>query len=202
MYPTAHTPVPNQRVEVHAGFCGSGTLLFTHPAEKDAQLRFFVVVTRKNTNSCHSAVLQCRFCSFMLCSAPFNGVCVLRHFQSSLFSNRPSLLAFPTRRAMSLKSAMRILVLWNMSHSWGFGALALVPKYAELSWLVVARTQELMTQTNVFARILRKEIPCKFIHEDDKCVAFNDPQGPVHFLVIPKQGIASLAAVQDSIWPL
>ncbi len=31
-------------------------------------------------------------------------------------------------------------------------------------------------------------------------MAFNDmnPQGPVHFLVIPKQGIASLAAAQDS----
>jgi len=40
----------------------------------------------------------------------------------------------------------------------------------------------------VFAKILNKEIPSKFIHEDEKCVAFHDlsPQAPTHFLVIPR----------------
>ena len=40
----------------------------------------------------------------------------------------------------------------------------------------------------IFTKILNKEIPSKFIHEDDKCVAFHDisPQAPVHFLVIPR----------------
>jgi diadenosine tetraphosphate (Ap4A) HIT family hydrolase len=41
---------------------------------------------------------------------------------------------------------------------------------------------------NVFARILRGEIPCDKIYEDDFALAFHDihPQAPVHVLVIPK----------------
>jgi diadenosine tetraphosphate (Ap4A) HIT family hydrolase len=41
---------------------------------------------------------------------------------------------------------------------------------------------------NIFARILRGEIPCKKVYEDDFALAFHDinPQAPVHLLVIPK----------------
>ena len=41
---------------------------------------------------------------------------------------------------------------------------------------------------NVFAKILRGEIPCKKVYEDDFALAFHDinPQAPVHVLVIPK----------------
>ena len=41
---------------------------------------------------------------------------------------------------------------------------------------------------NIFARILRGEIPCKKVHEDAFSLAFHDinPQAPVHVLVIPK----------------
>ena len=41
---------------------------------------------------------------------------------------------------------------------------------------------------NIFAKILREEIPSKKIHEDAYCIAFNDiaPAAPVHVLVIPK----------------
>ena len=41
---------------------------------------------------------------------------------------------------------------------------------------------------NIFARILRGELPCKKIHEDDHTLAFHDinPQTPTHALVIPK----------------
>jgi histidine triad (HIT) family protein len=41
---------------------------------------------------------------------------------------------------------------------------------------------------NIFARILRGEIPCKKVHEDTWSLAFHDisPQAPVHVLVIPK----------------
>lgn len=48
---------------------------------------------------------------------------------------------------------------------------------------------------NVFARILRKEVPCKVVYEDDRCLAFGDvaPQAPTHVLVIPKEPIATLA---------
>lgn len=41
---------------------------------------------------------------------------------------------------------------------------------------------------NIFARILRGEIPCKKIAEDEHALAFHDiaPQAPLHALVIPK----------------
>lgn len=48
---------------------------------------------------------------------------------------------------------------------------------------------------NVFARILRGEIPCKRVYEDAHALAFHDiaPQAPVHVLVIPKGRYVSVA---------
>ncbi|WP_426955929.1 histidine triad nucleotide-binding protein [Muricoccus radiodurans] len=48
---------------------------------------------------------------------------------------------------------------------------------------------------NIFARILRGEIPCKRVHETPHALAFHDinPQAPVHVLVIPKGPYVSLA---------
>jgi len=42
--------------------------------------------------------------------------------------------------------------------------------------------------TNIFAKILRGEIPCDKVYEDEHALAFNDiaPKAPVHVLVIPK----------------
>ncbi|MEO6093776.1 MAG: histidine triad nucleotide-binding protein [Novosphingobium sp.] len=42
--------------------------------------------------------------------------------------------------------------------------------------------------TNIFARILRGELPCDKVYEDDHAIAFRDirPQAPVHVLVIPR----------------
>ena len=42
--------------------------------------------------------------------------------------------------------------------------------------------------SNIFAKILRGEIPCKKVYEDEYALAFNDvhPQAPTHILVIPK----------------
>ena len=42
--------------------------------------------------------------------------------------------------------------------------------------------------SNVFARILRGELPCKKVYEDDFALAFHDirPLTPIHVLVIPK----------------
>jgi histidine triad (HIT) family protein len=41
---------------------------------------------------------------------------------------------------------------------------------------------------NIFARILRGEIPCRKVYEDEWALAFHDinPQAPTHVLVIPK----------------
>jgi histidine triad (HIT) family protein len=49
-------------------------------------------------------------------------------------------------------------------------------------------------RSNVFARILRGEIPCRKVHEDEHVLAFHDinPQAPVHILVIPKGAYVSL----------
>jgi diadenosine tetraphosphate (Ap4A) HIT family hydrolase len=48
---------------------------------------------------------------------------------------------------------------------------------------------------NVFARILRGEIPCRKVAEDAFSLAFYDiaPQAPVHVLVIPKGRYVSLS---------
>lgn len=47
----------------------------------------------------------------------------------------------------------------------------------------------------IFSKIIRKEIPAEFVHEDDQCIAIKDTnaQAPVHILVIPKKPIAKLA---------
>lgn len=53
--------------------------------------------------------------------------------------------------------------------------------------------------SNIFAKILRGEIPNSTVYEDDHVLAFHDinPQAPVHVLVIPKgpyQTMADFAA--------
>ncbi len=49
--------------------------------------------------------------------------------------------------------------------------------------------------TNIFARILRGEIPCKKVFENEHALAFHDinPQAPIHVLVIPRSPYISLA---------
>jgi diadenosine tetraphosphate (Ap4A) HIT family hydrolase len=49
--------------------------------------------------------------------------------------------------------------------------------------------------SNIFAKILRGEIPCKKVHEDAWALAFHDinPQAPVHVLVLPKGKYCSFA---------
>ena len=49
----------------------------------------------------------------------------------------------------------------------------------------------------LFCKIINGEIPSKKLYEDEKILAFYDisPIAPVHFLVIPKQHIASVAAI-------
>jgi histidine triad (HIT) family protein len=47
---------------------------------------------------------------------------------------------------------------------------------------------------NIFAKILRGEIPCRRAYEDDHALAFHDinPLAPVHVLVIPKGDYVSM----------
>ncbi len=50
-------------------------------------------------------------------------------------------------------------------------------------------------RNNIFAKILRGEIPCDTVYEDDFALAFRDihPQAPIHVLVIPKGPYVSMA---------
>jgi histidine triad (HIT) family protein len=56
----------------------------------------------------------------------------------------------------------------------------------------------------IFKKIIDKEISADIVYEDDHCLAFRDvaPQAPTHVLVIPKQEIASLDALDDADAPL
>ena len=49
-------------------------------------------------------------------------------------------------------------------------------------------------RNNVFAKILRGELPCQRVYEDEFALAFNDirPLAPVHVLVIPKGDYVAL----------
>ncbi len=48
-------------------------------------------------------------------------------------------------------------------------------------------------ESNIFARILRGELPCRKVYEDEHALAFHDinPVAPVHILVIPKGSYVS-----------
>lgn len=48
---------------------------------------------------------------------------------------------------------------------------------------------------NIFARILRGEVPCRKVFENSHALAFHDvaPQAPVHVLVVPKGRYVSFA---------
>jgi len=54
-------------------------------------------------------------------------------------------------------------------------------------------------QDCIFCKIVRGEIPSRKVYEDDEIFAFHDinPAAPVHFMIIPKKHIASLADAQD-----
>ncbi len=46
----------------------------------------------------------------------------------------------------------------------------------------------------IFCKIIKGQIPCDKVYEDDKVLAFNDinPEAPIHFLVVPKKHIESI----------
>ncbi len=56
-----------------------------------------------------------------------------------------------------------------------------------------------MSDTCLFCRIVRGEIPAKIVRQDEHTVAFRDidPKAPTHILVIPTEHVASLADARD-----
>ncbi len=51
----------------------------------------------------------------------------------------------------------------------------------------------------LFCKIARGEIPCRKVYEDDEVLAFHDinPVAPVHFMLVPKLHLATLADAGD-----
>ena len=51
----------------------------------------------------------------------------------------------------------------------------------------------------IFCKIAAGQIPAKKLHEDEELVAFHDinPWAPIHFLIVPKEHIPSMAQVGE-----
>lgn len=51
----------------------------------------------------------------------------------------------------------------------------------------------------VFEKIRDRELPAKFLYEDDEVMAFPDihPLAPVHVIIVPKKCIISIAEMED-----
>ncbi len=51
----------------------------------------------------------------------------------------------------------------------------------------------------IFCKIIKGEIPCNKVYEDDKVLVFHDikPEAPVHVLVIPKEHIESVNEISN-----
>jgi histidine triad (HIT) family protein len=51
----------------------------------------------------------------------------------------------------------------------------------------------------LFCKITRGAIPCRTVYEDDEVLAFHDinPVAPVHFMLVPKLHLATLADAGD-----
>ena len=56
-----------------------------------------------------------------------------------------------------------------------------------------------MEEETIFEKILKKEIACQLVYEDEFVIGFHDvnPQAPVHVLVIPKQKIVSFKNLSE-----
>ena len=55
---------------------------------------------------------------------------------------------------------------------------------------------------NIFAKILRGEIPCVKVYEDDKTLAFMDvmPEAEGHVLVVPKEAPRIFSTCLPKAW--
>lgn len=57
-----------------------------------------------------------------------------------------------------------------------------------------------MTDGCVFCRIIAREMPADIVYEDSLVLAFKDiyPKAPIHYLIVPKRHIASIAAIDPA----
>jgi histidine triad (HIT) family protein len=57
-----------------------------------------------------------------------------------------------------------------------------------------------VTDGCVFCRIIARESPADIVYEDPFVLAFKDiyPKAPIHFLIVPKRHIASIATIESA----
>jgi histidine triad (HIT) family protein len=57
---------------------------------------------------------------------------------------------------------------------------------------------------NIFAKIIRREIPAKIVFEDNQVLAFRDvePKAPIHILIVPKKDISRVSEATAEDEPL
>jgi histidine triad (HIT) family protein len=62
-------------------------------------------------------------------------------------------------------------------------------------------TGQIYDENNIFAKILKGEIPAHKVYEDENTLAFMDvmPQAPGHLLVIPKRGSRNLLDADPAV---
>jgi histidine triad (HIT) family protein len=55
------------------------------------------------------------------------------------------------------------------------------------------------SQPTLFTRIINREIPATFVHEDERCIAIRDinPQAPTHVLIIPRKPLVGVQEATD-----
>jgi len=56
----------------------------------------------------------------------------------------------------------------------------------------------------IFCKIIKGEIPCRKVYEDESVLAFDDihPMAPVHVVIIPKRHLATLLDVGEDTLPI
>ena len=69
---------------------------------------------------------------------------------------------------------------------------------------LLQRFQYLRTMDCIFCKIASGSVPADLLHQDEQVIAFRDlhPQAPVHFLVIPRAHVQSLAHIAHEHAPL
>ena len=70
--------------------------------------------------------------------------------------------------------------------------------YVPMSYVLLLSKGEEKMEDCLFCKIIKGEIPCKKVYEDEDVLAFYDihPAAPIHILVIPKKHITSLAYLE------
>ncbi len=51
----------------------------------------------------------------------------------------------------------------------------------------------------IFCKIIKKQIPCEIVYEDDKVIGFKDinPQAPLHIVIVPREHIDDLNSLKQ-----